>query len=1275
MSKVENTNHDQHPLTSVDPLSISLHGLHLIEASAGTGKTYTLTTLYLRLLLEQQLKPEQILVVTFTEAATESLRERIRQRIVQTVEQLEEYQLKLDQLKAASQQISKTSVGYALRTFQTKSFENITDPAIAHNILENALAQLDQAAIYTIHGFCQRMLQDYAFISGVSSTATLITNESVLRDTAIYDVWRRRLKDASLEDAKWVQSQWSEPKKLLDALKPILAQDDLQFLPLLDEQQVTAYQNQVQAKLTQLRNQWLQERETLTNLLETNNALNRRYYNTKAIPKIIAEMDALAASKTTPKALSDHCQRLSSKVIQTKCRANTTPPKHPLFELCAELDQALPDLEKQRYSLWFQEAYIETHNALAQAKGNQELLGFDDLLRYLDQALMGTDANATVLATAISNRFPVALIDEFQDTDAKQYRIFKRIYANCLDIPKHGLFLIGDPKQAIYSFRGADVFTYMQAKDDATQDHQHSLDINWRSSPKLITAINTLFNNTPEPFIYVKHIPFQPVKAASKTNEPLIIDGLELAGLQFWHIPLTQTNAHKNQKGTIKTSEAATEAACACAEHIATLLQKADAGQATLGDRPLQPRDIAVLVRTHREGIQIQQALRVCNVSSVSLSQDLVFNTEQAEELAILLDAVNNSNVEGQLRTALAHVLLGWTAEQIDALNYNEILWEQVLSRFQSYRQQWLERGFMVAFQNILHQEQIPKRLLQRPDGQRWLTNLLQLSELLQANAYQHADPEGLLRWFNAQRTTTDMESNATEQQLRLESDESLVKIVTMHKSKGLEYPVVFIPFPWNKGKQNTDKTPLFHTEDKFELCLDLGSTAQAAHLNLQRKEDVAERMRLFYVAVTRAAHYCVICWGKISSAEDAALALLLHPNLEDSTVLTSNLKALNTDAVRADMEALAAKAPDCIAVTELPTPAGIRWSGMKTGKSHLQAATFSGYIHANWSISSYSGLVRKEESWQPDHDKPVSIQTSEVLLEPATETSIDSKIDSATDADSITEFDPILEFPAGAAVGQYLHSLLEQLDFPKAYDDTLHTNVQNMLGHFGNLGTKPPPDGFEDWGAVTELLLTNCLDTPLEPVNQLAANVTNIIPNIPNLDSPLDGVGLRLRDLTWNNRINELEFHYPLTKLTPKTLQTALAPFPKYNSIATNLEFKPCQGLMHGFIDLVFRHKNRYYIADYKSNRLGLNLQDYDQAGMLQAMQEHRYDLQYLVYSVALHHFLQQRLPNYDYNEHFGGVYYLFLRGMRPEFGTQYGVYFEYPPYQVINALSTLFC
>jgi len=676
----------------------------------------------------------------------------------------------------------------------------------------------------------------------------------------------------------------------------------------------------------------------------------------------------------------------------------------------------------------------------------------------------------------------------------------------------------------------------------------------------------------------------------------------------------------------IRSDAALESAAQACAGYVADLLNQADAGEVTIGDEALKPSDIAFLVRTHREGDLVRQALHACGISSVSLSEDSVFTTEDAEELTTLLQALAAPHDAGRVRAALATTLLGRNAADLDRLDADEPAWEELLTRFRSYRERWRQQGIMAASQALLAAERIPARLLRRPDGERRLTNLLQLLELLQVASGQHPGPDGLLRWLADRRA--EPAGNAA-QQLRLESDAGLVKVVTLHKSKGLEYPLVFIPFPWSAFRGPQGEAPVFfHAPEDKQACLDLGSGDRDAHARQERTEWLAERLRLFYVGVTRAAKLCVLCWGKVKGIQDAALAYLLHRDPE-SALPASRITHLSEAEIRANLDALAARAPGAIEIRELPLPGGGPWRGGRIDPTQLAPREFRSTIDAGWRVASYSGLVRGNESEGPDFDAATAFPLAE--------------------AESGAPTDPVFALPASAQAGHFLHRLFQDLDFPHAVGAALPRTVRDLLDRYGGLGPGRAAD--RDWAPVVEALVTNVLDTWLDPAESL-----------------------RLRDIAVADRIPELEFHFPVADLSPESLDAALAVSEAHAEAAAGLGFEPMRGLMHGFIDLVFRHQGRFYIIDYKSNRLGDRLPAYGQEGLCLAIRRHRYQLQYLIYTLALHRFLGRRLPDYDYRTRFGGVYYLFLRGMRPHAGPRYGVWYDRPSHDLIETLDRLF-
>lgn len=1173
----------------LDPLRLPLRGHRLIEASAGTGKTYTLVTLYLRLLLEAGLDVANILVVTFTNAATEELRGRIRRRIGEAIDALD----------------APGAADAALAAI----LDGLPDRSAARRHLADILTRLDEAAVYTIHGFCQRTLRENAFESRVAFEAEFVTDESELRRTVMADFWRRQAQSLSLLEARWLRRQWRTPADLLEALGPLVRDSRIQILP---DPAALAHSGDfadLTAAFEELKTAWHLHREEVAHLLANSPGLNRRSYNRAVVQRALAAMDE-TLSGDLPLGLPADLERFTPALLEAQTRAGEPPPTHAFFRRWAAFAAVHEATLKARRVTLLAAARDFLAGEMVRRKRQRQVMSFDDLLRLVDEALAG--AGGPALAAAIRERFPAALIDEFQDTDPLQYRIFQRIYHQH---DEYGLFLIGDPKQAIYSFRGADIFTYMQAKNDAGPQRTYTLGTNWRSATRLVAAVNHLFSSAQRPFVYDRHIPFLPVDAGPRADHrPLELDGQVPTPLSFRFIEAQDRTLTRS--GAI-TADAAREAAAAvCAGQIAGLLALSARERAVLGGAPLQAGDIAVLVRSHNDGLWMQRALRARGIASVSLSQQSVFDTLEAEALQQVLMAVSDPGNEGRLKGALASALLDWPAEEILALDDPAQRREAVLDRFHAYRELWLHRGFQRAFFALVEGEGLLERLQADPDGERRLTNLLHLGELLQAASRQFTGPERLLRWLADQRCGLGADD---ERLLRLESDEALVQIVTIHKSKGLEYPVVFIPFPWTGGTTNRRSVVFHDPAPPYPVYLDLGSHLLEDHQALAAAEDLAERLRLLYVAVTRARHLCVLTWGRINNAEHSALAWLLHPDPGQEPP-RSRMKDLSEEEIRARLEALAAGAAGAIDVQTAAEGPALAIETSAEGRKDLSPRPFTGRIAGDWRLTSYSGLLAGMDAERPDHDP-----------EPAAE------VAGAPGA----PVDPVFRFPRGTVAGQCLHELLESLDFSVAEGAALAETVQRQLARHAIDDT---------WQPAAEEIVRRTLDTAL------------------------DADGLRLRAIGRADRLDEMEFHFPLARLEPRRLAGVLADFADYRSTARGLHFDPVQGLMKGFIDLVFRHRDRYFFVDYKSNHLGDQLQDYGPGRIGEAMAAHRYDLQYLVYTVALHRYLAQRLPGYRYGDHFGGVYYLFLRGLHPDHGPSQGVFFHRPAPALVDALDRMF-
>ncbi|PCK16134.1 exodeoxyribonuclease V subunit beta [Klebsiella pneumoniae] len=1163
---------------SLDPLRLPLIGERLIEASAGTGKTFTIAALYLRLLLglggeaayPRAISVEELLVVTFTEAATEELRGRIRSNI---------HELRIACLRGESD-----------NPLYSALLAEIADKDDAAKTLLLAERQMDEAAVFTIHGFCQRMLSLNAFESGMLFEQQLIEDESRLRYQACADFWRRHCYPLTRDIAAVIHDVWKGPRDLLKSLDRWLQGEAPQLKsPPAPNETLAERHQQIIARIDSLKQQWREQVGEIEGVLE-NSGLDRRKFNRGNQGKWMEKVNAWAQEETLSYQLPDALEKFAQSFLLERTKAGGEPPVHPLFSAVESLlasSLTLTDLVLAR-------AMVEIRDAVAREKRRRGELGFDDMLSRLDEALRG-DSGET-LASAIRQRFPVAMIDEFQDTDPQQYRIFRRIWRWQ---PETALLLIGDPKQAIYAFRGADIFTYMKARGDVAA--HYTLDTNWRSSPGMVGSVNRLFSLSDNPFMF-HEIPFLPVKAAAK-NKGLrfTVDAADVPAMNVWLMP----------GDTVGSGDYQTFMAQLCATQIRDWLSAGQRGRALLWrgetSRPVQASDITVLVRNRLEAAQVREALQTLGIPSVYLSnRDSVFETLEAQELLWLLQAVLAPERENTLRSALATSMFGLTALDIENLNQDEQAWDALVEEFSEYRQIWRQRGVMPMLRALMTARHIAENLLATRGGERRLTDILHISELLQEAASQLESEHALVRWLAQHIAEPD--SNAASQQMRLESDKHLVQIVTIHKSKGLEYPLVWLPFIARFRKQDQ---AFYHDRETFAAVLDLGQ--DEASLELAEAERLAEDLRLLYVALTRAVWHCSLGVAPLSSRKSG-----------NSDFHLSALGRLLQAGEAMDAAGLAARLADfCHGDIALQRPGELDltpWQAPAATIPRLSARELQRRIADDWRVTSYSGLQQHGFSGGQDLLPRLDVDAAgvgEVVEEP-----------------QLTPH----QFPRGAAPGTFLHSLFEELDF-----------------------TQPVPEGW-----MAEKLQLSGFDAQWAPV------LTDWLGGV--LKTRLPGPDIALNQLAARDKQVEMAFYLPIAQLlTAERLDALIRQYDPLSADTPPLDFRQVRGMLKGFIDLVFRHEGRYYLLDYKSNWLGEDREAYTRPAMEQAMRAHRYDLQYQLYSLALHRYLRHRLADYDYDRHFGGVIYLFLRGMDGQEGGQ-GIFTTRPVRPLIDGLDQLF-
>ncbi|MGX9868169.1 exodeoxyribonuclease V subunit beta [Enterobacter mori] len=1166
---------------SLDPLRLPLQGERLIEASAGTGKTYTIAALYLRLLLglggtaafPRPLSVEELLVVTFTEAATAELRGRIRANI--------------HELRIACLRQSTDNQLYA------SLLEEIADKQQAAHWLLLAERQMDEASVFTIHGFCQRMLSLNAFESGMLFEQQLIEDESELRYQACADFWRRHCYPLQRDIAEAVHALWKGPEELLRAIDRYLQGEApvIKSPPPADET-LTSRHEKIVTQIATLKQKWNASVGEIASILE-NSGIDRKKFNRGNQGKWIDKISAWAQEETRGYQLPDALEKFSQRFLTERTKADGIVPEHPLFvaieSLLAE-PLTLNDLMITR-------AMTEIREAVAREKRRRGELGFDDMLSRLDAALCSENGEA--LAAAIRTRFPVAMIDEFQDTDPQQYRIFRRIWRQQ---PDTALLLIGDPKQAIYAFRGADIFTYMKARSEVTA--HYTLETNWRSAPGMVESVNTLFKQMDAAFMF-REIPFLPVKFAEK-NASLRFEfnGVTQPAMNLWLLDGEGCGVGDYQSAMAQH----------CAAQIRDWLSAGARGEAVLwrGEQanPVKASDITVLVRSRQEAALVRDALTLLNIPSVYLSnRDSVFETLEAQEMLWLLQAVLAPERESTLRSALASAMMGLNARDIDALNNDEEAWDNVVEEFAHYRERWQKRGVMAMLRELMAKRQIAENMLATAGGERRLTDILHISELLQEAGTQLESEHALVRWLSQQ--IADPNSNSSSQQMRLESDKHLVQIVTIHKSKGLEYPLVWLPFIANYRVQDQ---AFYHDRESFEAVLDL-SKAESS-VELAEAERLAEDLRLLYVALTRSVWHCSL-----------GIAPLFRRRGEKSGETDFHLSALgrliqlgepkDAAGLRQCIEALCG---DHIALHIPSSPDNSRWQMPEQPVADLNARQIKRTLADDWRVTSYSGLQQHGQSIAQDLMPKLDVDAAgvgDVLPEPA-----------------LTPH----QFPRGASPGTFLHSLFEELDF-----------------------TQPVST---EW--VLKMLQSGGFDEKWQPV--LTDWVTAI------LQAPLTQQGISLNQLTAKDKQVEMEFYLPIASpLKADALDALIREYDPLSAGCPPLNFRQVQGMLKGFIDLVFRHEGRYYLLDYKSNWLGDSSDAYTQDAMASAMQQHRYDLQYQLYTLALHRYLRHRIADYRYEDHFGGVIYLFLRGVDAT-DPNSGIFSTRPDAALIEKMDELF-
>ena len=1210
-------------MSSLNLHTLPLHGRQVIEASAGTGKTWTLAALYLRLVLAhgreglQPLLPSQILVMTFTEAATAELRERVRDRLHQAAVWFD--------AKCAG-------VAKADAFLDTLALDvDATDWPRCAAQLHQAAHSMDDAAIFTIHGWSRRMLSSFALHSRDLFEQTHLDNPNTLLLKLASDHWRhwyyplpQAAQQALFKQVckspegllKLLDKRWKDmdhtPPSAVDMDAPVHAVSGATPLPADTLAPFVVWQAAHDALESTAKAAWQSElAQTLLSAQEDKfirgSGISKTHFK-----KWVADLQAWAEQGAS---IDDKTLfRFTRSNLQAKSWAQAD--QYPLFE-CIEqiaLHQALQPPCKEPL---LDHAAVALRALYAQAKQQQAVFDFQDLLQRLHHAL---HADQGAMAAAVRAQYPVALVDEFQDTDPWQYESLDRIYHPDHTDHRHALVMIGDPKQAIYGFRGADLNTYLQARQDAltlNPDAVHSLAHNHRSTAGLVRAINHVFSfgQTENPFHQAhrpaeQQVQFVQVDSASQAMPLPSLHGEAIKPLTVWHLPPPDSD-----QPTYPAAAHLKQMAQGFATQMVQLLHQ---------HPTLHPGQMAVLVRGRAHAQAMQHALQQRGLSSVYLSDHAnVFQSPEALDLWRVLRAISAPRQTAWLRSALACRVWGLHMAELQATLQDDTQSDALAESCQRWLQQWQSQGVLPMIHSWLHEQHIAARLLASTSGERQLTNLLHLGELLQHASQSLQGPQALLQ-FLADNIHSSSD-NPEAQKMRLETDAACVQIVTYHKSKGLEYPLVFVPF---LGSFNTGKSPSGKPPSDDDEAPDPTETS------------VEEDMRLLYVALTRAKR------GLWLGLAPTAKSLAVSTKPIKRSAVSQLLQRQNHSDLIAQLHALWGSCPD-IAVLELPPPDRQTYQAPVGKLDHQAALRPKRHSHARWWTASFSSLTRGLEAGTEREEAFSDAHTDATLLDA-----------SLTQADA----NPWQSFPAGARYGTLLHDLLEWQavhgwplvqDPPPAWQ--AQAWQQLLQRKADGLQLSPAEqDSLTPWLQAT-------LRTPLS----LTTGAGDM--HAQALASQATATPLVLSHLQSSQLWAEMAFNLPAGQVSSGQLDAVIQQHVFPGQARPALQATVMQGMLTGFMDLVVHHDGRYWVLDYKSNKLG----DYNDASLQAAVLDKRYEVQYVLYTLALHRLLKQRLRGYHYEQHMGGAVYVFLRGVSQ---ANAGVHAMRPSFALIDQLDQLF-
>ena len=1233
-----------------DPLQMPLSGVHSIAASAGTGKTFTITTLYLRLLLEGGCSADQILVTTFTEAATSELRDRLRGRLNGALQLLRSFPEHADAEGAV--ELGQTDGQLVQLLEQGGAWDEDSASRVVERI-EDALLSFDQAPVFKIHGFCSRVLQELVFESGTRFNVELVSSLDAQIQEGIGDFVAQSwtVEDSLIE--RWLPLTGTLYAKIQKVAAKVMDNPSLEIVPDggdLDELLHSDFLTSAERLLNQLAEVWLEQKDSVRALIDTamlNGVLNKTSYKTvDQIDKSVAFIDSLVDSRSLAEftwkndKLDGDQKRLTQDGLEagTKKEFRGSTPEHSAFSLLQEIADLSREFSKRQQEVETRllaraGQFVRDH--VAKRRAERGIMSFGDLLHKVDEALDGRQKD--LLLDGLREKYRVALVDEFQDTDPVQYRIFSRVFREAAEIPDpevdRAFIMIGDPKQSIYRFRGADLAAYLEAERQTPAEHRHNMGTNWRSDRSLVKSVQAVFDSVSNPFLN-QDIPLPQVDAH---YDDRFRPGPAMS------VSLIPRPEYQNADKAMSRTAALDATVQWLVDDVISQLQSED--EICTGDdewRRLEPSDIAVLCRAGRELRTIQQALADRGVASVMQTDESVFESGEAESVLHVLRAVHNTTSLAYLFNALQTPVFGQNAEQLNSLRDDSDRLSHFVERLQEWSTLWQRDGFIVMWRRLLGDEGTIARLAGQITGERQITNYLHLGELLHRQAASaHAGPDELMRWF--EQMVSQKSKGDDDALLRLETDSAAVQLCTIHRSKGLEYSIVYCPTLWSIRKWEDPVVVMSRTGLDGELSvpqIDVGSELLPIRQSEDQKESEAEDRRLLYVALTRAKHQCHIYWTAAANAGNSALGQILLGDLPENSSDDQLERRLREWVNGFGIDRATVRSGSSLSQRN----SGLRYERQQRTDDELTARPIRRQMISAVSQTSFTALASSA------HGRIVDDIVDRDSV------SMSAHGEAGTPVSSGTEEVPLATMPGGRLVGDVVHSVLEHA---LKTGDVFEASHAEVLQYVTRL-LEPAMERMQlepRWLQPLAATLTTCLAETLA-LGQDECCLTKIGPRSLAAEVPF------LLRLGGTAEFSTKKIAAAFESSSDSLLQS-------YGRRVRAMSVSGLQGFLAGFVDLVFESNGKWFIADYKTNFLGPNWSDYAAERLESAMIEHDYLLQAAIYSVAVGRLLTQRLPSFDLERDFGGCVYLYLRGFPTDGPPETGIWHYRPPAEFVKALS----